>query len=185
MPTTPTSTTFEPGWPSRPSNNVPTLFRTCRIRFWDLGVPRDTDSMRYLHMQHWSAVDDHLQGNQEEAQPTYHHTRPSHQRLAAPRLPCESISLMTILPLKALRSAAFRRRRTHLWPSTTRCSCKSSRRRRSEHGHGSGQNHSAVAIATPKWSGRCIWPLVAALGLLEAGIMVVTMSGTSSFTTVC
>ena len=153
MPAPPSTTTFEPGWPSRPSNNAPTLFRTCRIRIWGLGVPRDTNSMRYSRMQHRSAVDAHLRGNQEEAQPTNQHARLSHQRLAVPRLPSESISLMTILPLKALRSAACRRRRTHLWPSTARCPCWSSRRRRSDHDHGSGQNHSAVAIATSEWLG--------------------------------
>ena len=66
----------------------------------------------------WDAVVvvlvDHLRERQEETQPANRRARTSCRCLAAPRPACETIRLMGFWSMKALRSAWFGRRRTHL-----------------------------------------------------------------------
>jgi hypothetical protein len=66
----------------------------------------------------WDAVVvvlvDHLRERQEETQPANRRARTSCRCLAAPRPACETIRLMGFWSMRALRSAWFGRRRTHL-----------------------------------------------------------------------
>jgi hypothetical protein len=57
---------------------------------------------------------DHLRERQEETQPANRRARTSCRCLTAPRPACETIRLMGFWSMKALRSAWFGRRRTHL-----------------------------------------------------------------------